>query len=73
MTAQERVDLWKSEQLTELGFSPDEISVLLFWGTSMHDVWDLMGSPRDRTTCTPDQALRILAPLDVLDASLTPA
>lgn len=73
MTAQERVDMWKAEQLTALEFSTDEISVLLFWGTSMHDVWDLMGSPRERTTCTPEQAMRILAPLDVLDAALTPA
>lgn len=73
MTAEERVALWKAEQLLALGFSSDDIAVLLFWGTSMHDVWDLMGSPRARTTCTPELAMRILAPLNVLDASLTPA
>ena len=60
-----RLELWKLERFTEMGFSGDEIACLLFWGTSPHDVEALFWRNGKRTRCTHEQALGILKPLEV--------
>jgi len=62
----EDVDRWKIEQLDRLGFGLVDINMLLLWRVELHDVYRLMGTgAHSRTSCTHDQALRILRPLDV--------
>jgi len=65
MPSSEDVDRWKIEQLDRLGFGIADINTLLLWRVELHDVYRLMGSYHGATSCTHEQALRILRPLDV--------
>jgi hypothetical protein len=72
LSVEDAVDLYKLERFTNMGFDGGAIAALLFWGTSPHDVEPLLWRDGERTTCTQEQALRIVKPLE-LAAGLTPA
>jgi hypothetical protein len=61
----ERVELWKLGQFTHMGFDGDATSALLFWEVSPREVEALLYRNGERTSCTHDQALRIVKPLEL--------
>lgn len=58
----QRIELWHLDFFLRLGFSGDQISVLLSWRVDPHDALRLLYRDGERTVCTHEQAMRILAP-----------
>lgn len=65
LSEEERVELWKLDQFFRMGFDGDAISALLFWNADPHEAHRLLFRDGAPTTCTHEQALRILRPLDL--------
>ena len=59
-----QVELWNLQFLTGLGFGGEACSLLLQWGTDPHAASDLLFRDGVATSCTHEQALRILRPLE---------
>lgn len=60
----ERIERWHIDQFFGLGFEWGQVSTLVSWGCDPHEAERLMRRDGKPTACTPEQALRILQPLD---------
>lgn len=59
-----RIEAWRVGQFDRMGFDGGAILLLQVWETDLHEAARLMIRDGKRTTCTVNQALRILQPLD---------
>lgn len=59
------IERWRMECLTEAGYDDTSVRLLTLWEVDLHEAIELMQRDGRPTGCTIEQAVRILAPLDV--------
>lgn len=59
-----RIEAWRVGQFSRMGFDGGSITLLQAWGIDLHDAERLLYRDGKRTTCTVNQAIRILQPLE---------
>lgn len=58
------IERWRIQCFSDLDFDWGEVQTLLAWDVDPHDAQHLMRRDGNPTTCTTEQALRILQPVD---------
>lgn len=59
-----QVEVWRRASFARMGFDGGSILTLQAWGVDLHDAESLLYRDGKRTSCTHDEALRILQPVD---------